>query len=146
MSSSTEASGESAAAGFTAHLTKPIAKATLMQAIRRHASVCDRAPSHPAGAPAASALDPSIARLAPRYLKNVERELAALKAAQAAEDYSALQRVGHNMHGTGASFGFPRITELGARIEEAAKCRIIDETRAAIEELASYLRQVQSNS
>ena len=38
-----EAAGQSAAAGFTAHLTKPIAKATLMDAIRRYAASCDRA-------------------------------------------------------------------------------------------------------
>ena len=37
-----ESAGQSAAAGFTAHLTKPIAKATLMDAIRRYASACDR--------------------------------------------------------------------------------------------------------
>ena len=37
-----ESAGQSAAAGFTAHLTKPIAKATLMDAIRRYASSCDR--------------------------------------------------------------------------------------------------------
>ncbi len=149
-----EAAGQSAAAGFTAHLTKPIAKSTLMEAIRRHASSCDRpAAMQPAeknlerqSTMDASVLEPSIGALAPRYLKNVEKELAKLKAAQAAEDYPSLQRIGHNLNGTGGSFGFPRITELGARIEQAAKDRAIDQIRPAIEELASYLAQVQSNS
>ena len=154
-----EAAGQSAAAGFTAHLTKPIAKATLMDAIRRHAASCDRA------APAAplsgdrngtsvmqatvvddSALDPSIAMLVPRFLKNMGKELITLQAAQTVEDYPTLQRIGHNLNGTGGSFGFPRITELGARIEQAAKDRAIDEIRRAVDELASYLEQVQSNS
>ena len=90
-----EAAGQSAAAGFTAHLTKPIAKATLMDAIRRYAASCERA------APAAplsgdrhgtsvmqatvvddSTLDPSIAMLVPRFLKNMGKELTTLQVAQ----------------------------------------------------------------
>jgi signal transduction histidine kinase/CheY-like chemotaxis protein/HPt (histidine-containing phosphotransfer) domain-containing protein len=149
-----EAAGQSAAAGFTAHLTKPIAKGTLMEAIRRHASSCDR-PAIPPPAENSSAqphavdksnVEPSIAALAPRYLKNVEKELNKLAAAQTAEDYPSLQRIGHNLNGTGGSFGFPRITELGAGIEQAAKDRAIDVIRPAIDELASYLQQVQSGS
>ncbi len=150
-----EAAGQSAAAGFTAHLTKPIAKSTLMEAIRRHASSCDQPAAMPlpeeSGSERASTTDtsmpePSIAGLAPRYLKNVEKELSKLQAAQAGEEYPSLQRIGHNLNGTGGSFGFPRITELGARIEQAAKDRTIDVIRPAIDELASYVAQVQSNS
>jgi len=149
-----EAAGESAAAGFTAHLTKPIAKSTLMEAIRRHASSCDRPAATPptgkrpeeANAGNASDTGPSIAGLAPRYLSNVAKELTKLRAAQDGEDYPSLQRIGHNLNGTGGSFGFPRITELGARIEQAAKDRAIEVIRPSIDELASYLQQVQSSS
>jgi signal transduction histidine kinase/DNA-binding response OmpR family regulator len=150
-----EAAGQSAAAGFTAHLTKPIAKATLMEAIRRYASSCDRPAVTPAGGenspekPAAidaSTLEPSIAGLAPRYLKNVEKELNKLRAAEIVEDYPSVQRIGHNLNGTGGSFGFPRITELGSRIEQAAKDRAIEVIRPTIDELASYLQQVQGSS
>jgi signal transduction histidine kinase/CheY-like chemotaxis protein/HPt (histidine-containing phosphotransfer) domain-containing protein len=153
-----EAAGQSTAAGFTAHLTKPIAKATLMAAVRRYASPCDRpepAPASTGDRPrtlipgtsilGTSTLEPSIASLAPRYLKNVDKELNALKAAQAAEDYATVQRIGHNLHGTGGSFGFPRITELGAVIENAAKDQAMDKIRPAILELASYLEQVHSS-
>ena len=90
-------------------------------------------------------MEPSIAGLAPRYLKNVQKELNTLQAAQAAEDYPSLQRIGHNLNGTGGSFGFPRITDLGARIEQAAKDRAVDEIRPAIDELASFLQRVQSS-
>jgi signal transduction histidine kinase/CheY-like chemotaxis protein/HPt (histidine-containing phosphotransfer) domain-containing protein len=151
-----EAAGQSAAAGFTAHLTKPIAKATLLDAIRRHAASCETANPKASGdrvgtsvpetaRPDDSTLDPSIARMAPRYLKNVAKDVSALRAAHAAEDYATLQRIGHNLHGTGGSFGFLRITELGACIERAAKQRAIDQIGPAIEELASYVEQVQSN-
>ena len=144
-----ESAGQSAAAGFTAHLTKPIAKATLMDAIRRYASACDRpAPRVPSTGESngPSTLDPSIAQLAPRFLKNVEKDLKTLSDAEAAEDYATVQRIGHNLNGTGGAFGFPRITELGALMEQAAKDHAMDKIRPAIQELASYLKQVQSNS
>jgi signal transduction histidine kinase/CheY-like chemotaxis protein len=136
-----EAVAESALAGFTAHLTKPIAKTTLMNAIRQHASPCDR-PVLVAKQPAAD-VDPSVNHLAPRYLKNVEKDLKALGAAEIAEDYPTLQRIGHNLNGTGGSFGFPRITELGAAIERAAKEREMDGIHGPILELTKYLEQVQ---
>ncbi len=149
-----ESAGQSAAAGFTAHLTKPIAKATLMDAIRRYASACDRPapiPQLTGGGPATSiletsALEPSITRLAPRFLKNVEKDLKTLSDAEAAEDYATVQRIGHNLNGTGGAFGFPQITELGALMEQGAKDQAMDKIRPAIHELASYLKQVQSNS
>ncbi len=152
-----EAEGKSAAAGFTAHLTKPIAKATLLDSIRRYAASCEIAAVAPGEKRTEATIletpalengdqDPSIARMAPRYLKNVAKDLAALQGGQGVEDYPTLQRIGHNLNGTGGSFGFPRITELGARIERGAKDRAIDEIRPAIEELASYLKQVQSSS
>jgi CheY-like chemotaxis protein len=149
-----ESAGQSAAAGFTAHLTKPIAKATLMDAIRRYALACDRpAPTVPSIRKSAetpvldpSSLEPSITRLAPRYLKNVEKDLKTLSDAAATEDYATVQRIGHNLNGTGGAFGFPKITELGALIERAAKDQAIDTIRPAIQELASYLERVQSSS
>ncbi len=138
-----ESAAQSAAAGFTAHLTKPIAKATLMDAIRRYALACSR----PGPLPPSTEedVDPSIAHLAPRYLNNVEKDLHALNAAQAAEDYAAIQRIGHNLNGTGGSFGFPRITELGAVMERAGEDRTMDKIRDSIDELAAYLEQVRSS-
>jgi HPt (histidine-containing phosphotransfer) domain-containing protein len=116
-----------------------------MDAIRRYSSACNRPdlvqPS------AEEALEPlrleaAIAQLAPRYLKNMEKDLRALNVAEAAEDYATIQRIGHNLNGTGASFGFPRITEQGAVMERAAKDRAIDKIRDSIRELVAYLEQL----
>jgi signal transduction histidine kinase/CheY-like chemotaxis protein/HPt (histidine-containing phosphotransfer) domain-containing protein len=138
-----ESAIQSAAAGFTAHLTKPIAKATLMDAIRRHSSACNR--PEPVLSSTGEGLEPSIARLVPRYLKNVENDLHALNVAKGAEDYATIQRIGHNLNGTGGSFGFPRITELGALMERAGKDRAMDKIRNSIDELVTYLEQVRSS-
>ena len=72
-----EAVEASVAAGFDAHLTKPISKATLW----RRSGVC--AGVRPAGCGCRRrrlrvTVDASVAALTPRYLKNMARELQAL--------------------------------------------------------------------
>ena len=138
-----EALDQSMAAGCNAHLTKPIAKAVLVDAIRRHALPC----SHQAPVPAKQletevTKSPGLSKLAPRYLKNMGKELEALRLAEAEEDYATIQRIGHNLHGTGGSFGFPMITEFGSQMEQAAKDRVMSKARSAIVQLDIYLERV----
>jgi len=135
-----EAADQSLAAGCDAHLTKPIAKATLIEAIRRHALACDQ-PSQPLAAPLAEP-ESSLSALAPRYLENMNKQLTALRLAESLEEYDTIQRVGHNLHGTGASFGFPLITEVGIALEQAAKDRAMTEIRAAITEFQEHLEHL----
>ncbi|RXH58937.1 ATP-binding protein [Granulicella sibirica] len=139
-----EALTQSMSAGCNAHLTKPISKTTLVAAIRRHALPCSQRPAQNAPVPASATapVEQSISALAPRYLRNVEKELKALRLAEAAEDYTTIQRIGHNLHGTGKSFGFPYITEVGTTIELAARDHAIEQIRTAIADFGSYLEQL----
>ncbi len=134
---------ESALAGFNAHLTKPISKTTLLGAIQHYALVCEQVDAPEPATMVEVRVDASVAALAPRYLKNMARELKSLLEARDGEDYATIQRIGHNLHGTGTSFGFPRITELGARMEAAAKTHTAPEIGVAVAELAAYLDQVR---
>jgi len=61
--------------------------------------------------------------------------------AEAAGDYATIQRIGHNLHGTGGSFGFPLITELGAAMEQAAKDKEMDRARTALSQLEELIAQ-----
>ena len=134
-----EAVEQSVAAGFNAHLTKPISKPTLLDAIQRHALPCDQPTPSISTVPA---VEPSIAAMAPRYLKNMEKSLKELRAAEATQDYATIQRIGHNLHGTGGSFGFPLITEFGSAMEQAAKDRDMGQIRSAVQQFGSYLEQL----
>jgi signal transduction histidine kinase/FixJ family two-component response regulator len=139
-----EAVEQSAAAGFNAHLTKPISKATLVEAIERYARPCDRphmaTPAPPPVPPPAA--DTPLSAFEERYLKNVVKSLNEVRIAEAGADYGTIQRVGHNLHGTGGSFGFPRITEYGKAMEQAAKDQAMGPVRAALAQLEEYVGQV----
>lgn len=130
----------SAAAGFSAHLTKPLRKQTLLEAIAKHARVRQRAAT--AGNKDKS---DSWASLVGRYLENARRKAAEIAAAIESEDFDAIRSAGHNMKGTGTAYGFPRLTELGARIEQAARQRDGNALRGAASDLMTYLDQVTTS-
>jgi len=59
--------------------------------------------------------------LIPGFLENRRSDLEAIRTALSAGDADTVQRLGHNMKGAGAGYGFEGITELGAELEGAAK-------------------------
>ena len=58
-------------------------------------------------------------------------------------DYETIHALGHKMSGTGGSYGFPRITEIGAAIERAARERDSAAIRSGAAELSAYLEQIE---
>ena len=135
-----EAVEKSLAAGFTTHLAKPIRKPALLGAIAGYALV-------PLEPPAASehevTVDEELSAILPRFLSNVRKNPQAIAAALARGDFDTVRSLGHNMKGTGASFGLPQISALGDRVERAAKERSADSVLAANSELAQFLDRVQ---
>ena len=117
---------KSLAAGCTAHLTKPIRKATLLRAIEEHATGVVH-------------VDASLAELVPGFLDNRRTDLDAIASALARGDYDNVRILGHNMRGSGTGYGFTRITELGASLEQAAGRREAGEIVARAAELTRYL-------
>jgi PAS domain S-box-containing protein len=115
-------------AGCTAHLTKPIRKATLLHAIEEHTLGRVRV-----------RVDSGLAELVPGFLENRRRDVEAIAAALAHADYENVRILGHNMKGSGAGYGLTRITEIGASLEQAAGRREPEEIRARAAELARYL-------
>ncbi len=115
-------------AGCTAHLTKPIRKATLLHAIRRYTN--DRVQVR---------VNADLAELIPGYLENRRRDIEAIAVALENADYESVRNLGHNMKGSGAGYGLNRISEMGARLEQAAIGQEHEEIRASAAELARYL-------
>ena len=105
------------AAGCTAYLTKPIKQEVLLQAIR---DISMAAHSLPTAEAAIESVDSRIAARAPLFLRNTRQNAILLQDAVNRSDFEAAVILGHRMSGAGGMFGFQRITELGAAIEQAA--------------------------
>jgi HPt (histidine-containing phosphotransfer) domain-containing protein len=81
--------------------------------------------------------------LAAEYLERCRSGLPFLEAAVAQNQHEQMRIRGHRMKGTGAPYGFSRLTEIGGRIEKAAADHNSSALRGCIAELAEYLSQVE---
>ncbi|MFL6416172.1 MAG: ATP-binding protein [Bryobacteraceae bacterium] len=135
-----EAMTKSLDAGFTYHLTKPIRRSTLLEVIRRYT---------PSGAgesiplPTLVLVDPSLEDVIPRFLDKRRQDVPKITEAVRVGDYETVRRLGHNLKGTGAGYGFHPISEFGAQIESAASVADAATICSKVEELARYLTSVQ---
>lgn len=77
--------------------------------------------------------DPAIRQLLPGYVANRHADLDQLQAGLEHEDSVVLRRIGHNLKGSGAAYGLPPVSRLGADMERAALQGHFDELRELIE-------------
>ncbi len=74
--------------------------------------------------------------LLPRFLGHRRRDVASIRAALASDDFETVARLGHNMRGSGVSYGFPNVSLIGEELEAAADARDarrVDEQLALLE-------------
>lgn len=94
-------------AGCQQHLTKPISRQALFEAIQKSCQPVE--------------LPPAIRALRPAYLNKRRQEVPLILELLAGEDYERIATLAHNLKGTGAAYGFPQMSVIGAEMEEAAK-------------------------
>jgi signal transduction histidine kinase/CheY-like chemotaxis protein len=119
-------------AGCTEHLTKPIRKATLLEAMGRYITVESTGP--PAGNKPPSAA---------KYLADVQRGIGEILEGIENKDCKVAHRLGHQFKRSGEDYGFPEIARTGAAIELAALTADEHEIRNQIVALATYLDRVR---
>jgi HPt (histidine-containing phosphotransfer) domain-containing protein len=86
----------------------------------------------------------AIAQLVPAYLRRRAAEIQTLKDALRVDDLEAIQHIAHNWKGTGSGYGFCQITEIGRRMEAAAKSGGRAEIRACLAELSEFLATLKA--
>jgi PAS domain S-box-containing protein len=129
-------------AGCTAWLRKPVRLLTLLDAVGKYAA----RPGLGSRTPIERILvraDERVRALIPDYLDRRREDVRAISQALGRSDYETIRELGHKMTGTGAGYGFPRISEIGAAIETAAKLGDAAGIRSSATELARYLDQVE---
>lgn len=87
-------------------------------------------------------LDPECDALVPAFLEKRCEELSVLENALAERAFDTVYRLGHNLRGSGGSYGFPMMTEIGERMETAAKAHDDKAVAREIAELREHLGDV----
>ena len=88
-------------------------------------------------------IDLELIELIPTFLVNRGTDVQAMNKALKTGDYIMIERTGHGMKGAGAGFGFDAITEIGAKIESAAKIKDWEIIQKAIGDLGNYLQHLE---
>lgn len=88
----------------------------------------------------------SLADRVPGYLARREADIQDIERALAADDFQRIQKLGHDMKGSGSSYGFCRITEIGGDLESQAKAGTRTEIAALLRDLDSYVRGAQGRA
>ncbi|MDD5089068.1 MAG: Hpt domain-containing protein [bacterium] len=83
-------------------------------------------------------IDSMLSGLRRSYLEALPGKLETLKQAVATLDFAELIRIGHQLKGSGRSYGFAPISDLGARIEQAA----YDRRQALLEPILIEFREL----
>ena len=134
------------AAGFTAILTKPIKHLTLLEALithRERATPMDNAPAREIVQPEVVQMEAGMEDVVPEYLAKRRAEIIVYREALELRDFDTIRRLAHKMKGTGAGYGFPLLTELGAAIEKAAVENDVESAAANVEKFAAYVERVE---
>lgn len=105
-------------AGCQQHLTKPISRQALFEAIRKSCQPVE--------------LPPAIRALGPAYLNKRRQEVPLILELLGQADYERIATLAHNLKGTGAAYGFPQISVIGAEMETAAKLGDEDAVRRQV--------------
>ena len=88
-------------------------------------------------------IDAELEDLIPVYLQSKQQDIQSIQDALACGDYDKIRLLGHSMKGSGGGYGFQRITELGADIEQAAKGKNAANILGHIRELTDYLDRIE---
>lgn len=87
-------------------------------------------------------IDQELIPVVPEYLEGRRRDCAEIKRLLASGILEYIQVLGHRMKGSGGSFGFDEISEIGEALELAAQARDAEGILAAVGRLERYLARV----
>ncbi|MDR4479278.1 MAG: response regulator [Nitrospira sp.] len=133
-------------AGCTAHLTKPIRKGRLLEAIQLYVQ-----PAAPIAQPSSDLTTETVVlqvsgefeSLMPGFLEHRRQDLAQITDALGREDFDTLREIGHGLKGAGGTYGLEAISAYGWALEKAAVRMDSAGVREAFNALSRFLERLQ---
>ena len=129
-------------AGCTDYVTKPVSRQVLMETIHKYAKGVSSTKRIKAGK-VRFRVPEEIKDLVPAFLANRVKDLRILREKLEVGDFQTIQEVGHDMRGSGGSYGFDAVTQIGQSLEEAAKDKDSQRVQKLVNRLASVLESVE---
>ncbi|KAB8029066.1 Hpt domain-containing protein [Fluviispira multicolorata] len=87
-------------------------------------------------------LDKDFEEIIPEFLIKRKTDIVIIQKALEDGDYSLVESLGHKLKGTCGSYGFKDLSEIGKKIEDAAKVRKEETIIKLIEKIENYLANI----
>jgi len=131
--------------GCTDHITKPIRKQGILEAIHKHtAGVLEKELADEGQGKRIIVNPPAeIQDLIPVFLANRDKDVITLRQKLEDDDFQAIRMLAHSMKGSGASYGFDTITDIGRSLEQAAQEKDRQEIRKWTDRLSTYIENIE---
>jgi HPt (histidine-containing phosphotransfer) domain-containing protein len=81
--------------------------------------------------------------IAPAYLEGRRRDVAEATTFLSTGEFDRLRTFGHNLKGSGSSYGFAALSELGGLLEQAARTNDREAAGRQVTAIREYLERVQ---
>ncbi|MBS0153600.1 MAG: Hpt domain-containing protein [Nitrospira sp.] len=88
-------------------------------------------------------VDASFEPLVPKFMTNRKKEVVVMQEALTVKDFETVRKVAHGMKGAGGSYGFDRISDMAAAIEQAAKTGNASTIEHDLPALDAYLSRIK---
>ena len=79
------------------------------------------------------------------YVKSLADKMAQLSEAIHTKNYAVIMRLGHQLKGSGSSYGLPQVSELGARMEDAGENRMACDLGPLLAEFTILMESISDN-
>lgn len=87
--------------------------------------------------------DPDLDDIIPGYLEDRKAECPVIQELANKGAFVEIQTIAHGLKGSGGSYGFSKLSEIGGAMEDAAKNSYRDEVLKQIATLAAYLECIE---
>ncbi len=136
-------------AGCNGYIVKPIDTDTFAGIVRQYLFEGEEGPQLVMGnrgrRPGRSSIEIAakreVAKLAVKYLADRSADAERMTEALGRAEFESIQRLAHNMKGTGGGYGHPELTLIGGRLEQAARNRSPVAILAELTAMFDYLRK-----
>ena len=87
-------------------------------------------------------VDKDLEGIVPEYLNNIRENFKKIPNALKQKNFELIYQIGHNMKGTGSSYGFVNISEIGKKLEKAGSDKNVAVITEGIAAMTEYLEKI----
>ena len=132
-------------AGCSAFLTKPIKQSVLLRAIRECRQPVQPAAMSRARVEISIPATPIKASMIARFLLRCRSNVATMQSGLDQADFAPVMKLGHQLCGAGGMFGFDRLTEIGAGLEQSGVNADDKASREWLRAMSTCLNEIEVN-